>query len=156
MKKRVAYRKFSRGKDARRALLRSLTISFLEHGSMVTTKAKGKAVQPVVTKLVVLTRNDTVAARRKAASMLGNDRTSVAKLFGPIAQTFQGTNSGFTKLTNLPRRLGDGAQRVRIEWTKEVVKVEAKPAKAADKKAKPAKMAAKKTTASKPAKQAKK
>lgn len=121
MKKRVAYRKFSRATGSRRALFRSLVRSLVDKGAIVTTKTKAVAVAPIVTKVVRFAKKGDLAARRKAMMLLGNDRVSVDKLFGSIAKAFEGETTTFVRTVNLSRRKGDGVQLARIEWTKEIV-----------------------------------
>ena len=66
MRHRNANRKLSRNTSHRRALLRNLVTSFLEHGRLMTTLPKAKDLRPIVEKLVTLGKEGTLAARRRA------------------------------------------------------------------------------------------
>ena len=94
-----------------------------------------------------------ISSRRKVMSNLDNAREATDILFQKVAKAFSAKNSGFTRIISLPRRVGDNAQMVRMEWTEKVEfegkkkpevkekgkKVEEKPKKAAKKEVKPKK-----------------
>jgi len=120
MKKKVFGRKLSRDRGSRRALFRSLVKAMLERGTIVTTKAKVKAVQPLLERLVSVSKTKDVSVVRRVFSYLGNDAGSLKILFGQLAPLFQNRRGGFTRMVNLPRRKGDNAEMARIEWTEKV------------------------------------
>jgi large subunit ribosomal protein L17 len=120
MKKRVYGRKLGRERDTRRALFRSIIAALVEHGKIVTTKTKAKAVQGDIDKLITLAKKKTIAANRRLFAKLGNDKETVKKLVKLIAPTFSGRKSGYTRIVNLPRRRGDRAEMARLEWVKEL------------------------------------
>ena len=120
MNKRVFGRKLSRSRPAREALFASLAQSLIINGKIVTTRAKAKAVQGSVEKMVTLAKAGSIASRRKVMSNLDNKRETTDILFQKVAKAFTAKNSGFTRIISLPRRVGDNAQMVRMEWTKKV------------------------------------
>lgn len=124
MKKKVFGRKLSRSRPAREALFASLTQSLIINGSIVTTRAKAKAVQGSVEKIVTLAKAGTLSARRKVMSKLDNARKPVDILFQKVVKAFPAKTSGFTRIISLPRRVGDNAQMVRMEWTEKIVESE--------------------------------
>lgn len=146
MNKKVFGRKLSRSRPAREALFASLAKALIVNGKIVTTHAKAKAVVPSVEKMVTLAKKGQIAGRRKALGMLDNSREVTDKLFTGVAKAFSNKTSGFTRIVSLPRRSGDNAKMVRLEWTervefevkkketKEAVKKEIKPVKKAVKK----------------------
>jgi large subunit ribosomal protein L17 len=125
MKKKVFGRQLSRERDSRRALYRSLVRALTFNGKIVTTKAKAKAVQGEVEGLVTLAKDGSVAAKRKVYSVTGNDRSVADFIFKTIVPAFSEKRSGFTKITNLPRRKGDRAKIVRLEWGVEIERKDA-------------------------------
>jgi large subunit ribosomal protein L17 len=129
MKKMVFGRKLSRGRKARKALFRSLTQALILRGTMVTTKAKAKAVQGDIDKIISLAKKNSLSATRKASAILGNNRELTLRLAG-IAKAFVARTSGFTKIILLPRRKGDNAEMARIEWSQ---KIDLEPKKEAKK-----------------------
>ncbi len=82
MRHRIAGRQFSVESDHRRAMLRNLAAGVIEHGQIVTTLPKAKAVQPYVEKLITLARRRTLAARRLIQSRI-NDRAAFAWVADP-------------------------------------------------------------------------
>lgn len=125
MRKKVFGRKLSRDRGSRTALFRALVRSMVQHGKIVTTKAKAKAIQPAIEKLVSVSKSKDIAVIRRVFSYLGNDKRTVEILFNNIAKSFQNRKSGFTRVINLPRRMGDFAEMVRMEWT-DNIEVESK------------------------------
>ncbi len=123
MIKKVFGRKLGRGRAAREALFASLTRAIVLNGKISTTKAKAKAVQGDVEKVVTLARKGTLSARRQALSMLDNSKETVDKLFSQIAESFKNRNSGFTRIINLVPRKGDNTSMARLEWTEQIVEV---------------------------------
>jgi len=122
MKKKVFGRKLSREKDTRLALFRSLMRALVLNGKIKTTKAKAKAIQKSLEKLINLAKKGTLAARRRVYSRLGNDRKTADLIFGTILPAFSAKKSGFTRIINLPERRGDLAKMVRLEWSEEIKK----------------------------------
>jgi large subunit ribosomal protein L17 len=129
MNKKVFGRKLSRSRPAREALFVSLTRAMVLNGKIITTHAKAKAVQGNFDKFVTLAKKGDVTARRRALSKLDNSRDVVDLLFKKIAPAFSGRSSGYTRLVSLPRRKGDNARMMRIEWTEKIEMKEEKKAK---------------------------
>ncbi len=123
MRKMVFGRKFSRGKKGREALLRSLVRSIVVSNKIVTTKAKAKGIQAQLDKLVTLAKKGTLASRRQILAYVGNDKKTTDTLVNKIVPSFGDRKSGFTRITNLPSRLGDGAQMARLEWVEAIKEV---------------------------------
>lgn len=120
MKKKVFGRKLSRSRPAREALFASLAKSLILNGKIETTRAKAKAVIPDVEKMVTLAKKGEIAGRRKVLTMLDNAKEPTKILFKDIAKAFMSKNSGFTRITSLPRRVGDNAEMARLEWTEKI------------------------------------
>jgi large subunit ribosomal protein L17 len=111
--KRAGY-KLKRDMGARKALLRGLTTSVIEHERVITTVPKAKAVRPLVEKMITLAKRDSLHARRQAASFLETP-ASVKKLFETFGPRFAQRNGGYTRLTRLGPRQGDGAEQAILE-----------------------------------------
>ena len=114
MRHRVAGFKLKRPVDARDALLRNLATSVIEHERVVTTVPKAKAVRPLVEKMITLAKQDTLHSRRQAAAVLRTPG-SVKKLFDTLGTRFGQRNGGYTRITRLGPRKGDGAEQAMIE-----------------------------------------
>jgi large subunit ribosomal protein L17 len=109
-----AGRKLGRSAEHRKALLRNLMISLIEHRRIETTIAKAKAVQPKIESLLALAREDTPHARQLALSRL-NSKQAMRQLFAFAPEQYAGRNGGFTRITKLGPRMGDGAEVVVLE-----------------------------------------
>ncbi len=120
MKKKVFGRKLSRATSTRRALYRSIIRALVLYGSISTTKAKAKAIQPEVEKIINLAKENSVAGKRRVYAILGNDRKTASRIFEAITPLFMEVKSGFTRIINLPQRRGDNSKVVRFEWTKKI------------------------------------
>ena len=129
MRHRRAGYKLKRDVSARTALLRNLVTSVIDNERIITTITKAKAAQPLVDKMVTLAKEDTLHARRQAASFL-QTQDSVKKLFDKIGSRFGQRNGGYTRITRLGPRKGDGAEQAMLELVgSELVKRAAERAK---------------------------
>lgn len=115
MRHRKRGKTLDRRKGARNALLRGLVSNFVLYEKMDTTKAKAKAVRPLVERLVTRAKSDTLAAKRYAAARLYTDGAR-RKLFEVLGPRYKERNGGYTRIIPLRRRAGDGAEVVRIEF----------------------------------------
>jgi large subunit ribosomal protein L17 len=95
-------RTLGRTRSQRTALLRGLAISLLEHGSIVTTTAKAKELKPFAERLVTYGKQGTLAARRNAATKLGEPKSAViSKLFDEIAPKYADRSGGYTRIIKM-------------------------------------------------------
>jgi len=100
--------------SARRALLRNLVTSVIDNERIVTTVPKAKAAKPLVEKMITLAKRDTLHARRQAAAFLMTP-AAVKKLFDKLGTRFGQRNGGYTRITRLGPRKGDGAEQCMLE-----------------------------------------
>jgi large subunit ribosomal protein L17 len=114
MRHKVAGFKLKRPVDSRNALLRNLTTSVIEEERIITTVPKAKAVRPWVEKMITLAKQDTLHSRRQAAAVLRTP-ASVKKLFDTLGTRFGQRNGGYTRITHLGPRKGDGAEQAMLE-----------------------------------------
>lgn len=114
MRHKVGGYKLGRTVDARGMLFRNLVTSVIEHERVITTVPKAKAVRPLVEKMITLAKDDTLHARRQAASFLKTP-ASVKKLFDTLGARFGQRTGGYTRIVRLGPRKGDGAEQAMIE-----------------------------------------
>ena len=114
MRHRNAGRKLSRNTSHRRALLRNLVTSLLEHGRLMTTLPKAKEVRPLAEKMITLGKRDNLHARRQVQSYLLKEATA-KKVFDTIAPKFADRKGGYSRIIKLGFRKGDGADLAIIE-----------------------------------------
>lgn len=143
MRHKLAHRKLGRTSEHRKALLRNLCTSLIEHERLVTTLPKAKELRPFAERAITLgkrgftaeTPEEALHARRLAAGYLfaGNtDRVpdggykrpmaprtagvmALDKLFDEIAERFVDRPGGYTRILKLGPRKGDGAEMALIE-----------------------------------------
>lgn len=113
MRHRNSGKVLDRKKGPREALLKGLATSVILHEKVKTTKAKAKAVRPIVEKLITAGKGGTLAARRRLAGTVGENATK--KIMEVLAPRYKGRPGGYLRLTNLGRRVGDAAEMVQIE-----------------------------------------
>jgi large subunit ribosomal protein L17 len=114
MRHHNANRKFGRVRKVRNGLLKSLALSLITDGRMMTTEAKAKEIRPVVEKMVSLGLKNTLASRRIVVSQIGE--AGAKKLIKDISPKYSDRKGGFTRITKLPQRLSDGAKMAVIEF----------------------------------------
>ncbi|MBV8729140.1 MAG: 50S ribosomal protein L17 [Acidobacteriia bacterium] len=114
MRHRVAGFKLKREVDSRVALLRNLATSVILEERIITTVPKAKAVRPLVDRLITLAKADTLHSRRQAAGVLRTP-ASVKKLFDTLGTRFGQRSGGYTRITRLGPRKGDGAEQAMLE-----------------------------------------
>jgi large subunit ribosomal protein L17 len=107
--------KLRRNPSHRKALLRNLTASVIEHNRVETTLAKAKAVRPLVEKMITLGKSGTLADKRRALSFLYKRKT-VHILFDEVAPRFMDRKGGYTRIIKSDFRKGDGAEMAYLEF----------------------------------------
>ena len=115
MRHRKKGKKLGREKASRDALIKSLAMSLVLYEKMKTTHAKAKVVRPFVERMITTGKNDTVAARRKIASILSYPK-AVKKVFEVLGPRYKERGGGYTRIVRIGRRLGDGAEMAVIEF----------------------------------------
>ena len=99
---------------SRNSLLKNLVTSVIENERVVTTATKARAIKPLVDKMITLGKKNTLHARRQAAGILQTP-AAVQKLFDKLAPRFGMRNGGYTRISRLGWRKGDGAEQAIIE-----------------------------------------
>lgn len=99
----------------RKALLRNLAISLIEHKRIVTTLAKAKALRQFIEPLVTKAKSNTMHSRRVVFSYL-NNKEAVKELFGDIGPKVGDRPGGYVRVIKTGFRRGDGAETAMIEF----------------------------------------
>lgn len=103
-----------RKKGHRKALLKNLAISLVEHKRINTTLAKAKALRIFVEPLITKSKNNTTHSRRVVFSYLQN-KEAVKTLFDEIAGKVGDRPGGYTRIIKTGNRKGDNAEMAMIE-----------------------------------------
>lgn len=109
-------RKFGRNKNQRNALMKGLALSLIAHGRIETTEAKAKELRPMIEKLITKANVGTLASHRIVLSRLYGRGAETKTLIEKIAPKYKDQKGGYTRITKLPRRLGDSSAMAVIEF----------------------------------------
>ena len=115
MRHRRTRHKLSRDSAHRKALMRNLSRSLIEHERIKTSQAKAKAVKPEVEKAITLAKRGDLHARRQLLSRFGQDKFIVHKLVEEIAPRYAERPGGYTRITKLGPRKSDSTEMVFLE-----------------------------------------
>jgi large subunit ribosomal protein L17 len=105
------FRHLSRDSAHRRALLRNLATSLIEHESITTTWHKAKEAQRWVEKLITLGKKNTNASRTKAQGMIFDEQHKfMPKIFGELAERYSTRAGGYTRVLRTESHKDDAAE----------------------------------------------
>ena len=124
MRHRRQTHRLGRNHNERTALLENLVSSLLVHQEVKTTLQKAKAAKRLADHVITLGKSDTLAARRKVFSYL-QDHQLTSKIFKEVSPRFKSRIGGYTRILQLDRRKGDGAQLALLELTEKEIRVKA-------------------------------
>ena len=102
------HRKLGRSVSHRKAMLRNLVTSLLDHEEVRTTDAKAKEIRRIAERMITLGKRGTLHARRQALKTLRSKEVA-AKVFDIYADRYNDRAGGYTRIMKLGRRHGDNA-----------------------------------------------
>ena len=114
MRHRKSGRQLSRNSSHRKAMLRSMTVSLVEHEIIKTTLIKAKELRMVAEPLITLAKNDSVANRRLAFNRT-RDKATVGKLFTDLGPRYTERPGGYIRILKCGMRAGDNAPMAYVE-----------------------------------------
>ncbi|MAG32077.1 MAG: 50S ribosomal protein L17 [Deltaproteobacteria bacterium] len=114
MNHRKTGRKLSRTSAHRKALLRNMVTSLLEHEQIRTTDAKAKELRGVAERMITLGKRGTLHARRQALKTI-RSQSVTSKVFDKLADRYRERPGGYTRVIKLGNRAGDAAPMSIIE-----------------------------------------
>ena len=120
--------RLGRNPKKRNAMLEHMVSSLLSHQQIKTTLQKAKAAQRLADKVITLGKDGTLSAKRQVFAYL-QDHTLTSKVFKEVAPRFKDRKGGYTRILQLHRRKGDGAQLALLELTEKEIKVKEVKAK---------------------------
>lgn len=115
MRHRARVSTFGRKSGPRKALLRGLVTSLVEHGRIKTTLAKAKELRRHVERAVTLGKKQSLHSQRLLLSRYPNEET-VATIMKDLAPRFKDRQGGYTRILKLGNRPGDNAEMAYIEF----------------------------------------
>lgn len=115
MRHRKVGKTLDRKAAPRRALLRNLATSLVLYEKIKTTKAKAKAVQPYVERMITVGKENSLNSRRRLLTELMT-KNAVEKVLNELSPRYLKRNGGYTRITRVGFRTGDAAEVVQIEF----------------------------------------
>ncbi len=111
--------KLNRTFNQRKALVRTQLNALINNGQITTTQSKAKLIKPLVDRLITKAKVGSVHARRQLAATLASV-SSANRLVDVIMPLFAEKKSGFTSLTKIKIRKGDGTTMSTLRFLAEI------------------------------------
>jgi large subunit ribosomal protein L17 len=127
-----AVSKLGRTSSHRKAMLRNMVTSLLQHEKIRTTDVKAKELKKVAEKMITLGKRGDLHARRQALAVV-RDPEIVGKLFGELSERYRQRAGGYTRIIKMGYRVGDNAPLSSVEFIDIVQKKKAKKKEASAK-----------------------
>lgn len=93
----------------RRAMMRNMVTSLIEHERITTILARAKELRQPLDKMISLGKKGDLSARRKALTFV-KSKLAMKSLFGELAERYGERPGGYSRIIRLSARKGDGAQ----------------------------------------------
>ena len=93
----------------------NMSNALIKHEQITTTLAKAKELRRFVEKIVTLGKKGDLFSRRKAVSILQDQKMS-KKVFDVLAERYKSRAGGYTRIVKLGNRYGDNAPTAVIEF----------------------------------------
>jgi large subunit ribosomal protein L17 len=117
MGRRTDQRRKGQTSSYEKAMYRNLVTDLLGYEKVTTTEAKAKRVCGLAEEMITLGKKGGLHQRRQALSFIF-DKKVTDKVFGELAERYANRTGGYTRVTKLGQRLGDGAPTVVLELMK--------------------------------------
>jgi len=114
MRHRCSGRGLSRTSSHRKAMFSNMCCSLIEHELIKTTVAKAKELRRHFEPLITVSKEDSVAARRRVFSKL-RSKSAVGKLFKTLGPRYEQRPGGYIRILKCGNRVGDNAPMAYIE-----------------------------------------
>lgn len=115
MRHRVNRKNFGRDFNHKKALIRNLVISLVEHGRIKTTLHKAKELRRHADRAITIGKRGGLNSVRILLSKYPNKKT-VSEVVDNLSQRFKDRHGGYTRIIKIGKRLGDNAEMAFIEW----------------------------------------
>ncbi len=117
MSRKAVEGKSGKTSSYKRAMYRNLVTDLLGYEKITTTEAKAKQVRGLAEKMITLGKQGGLHSRRQALAFVF-DKKVTDKVFTELAERYVTRPGGYTRITKLGPRLGDGAAMVQLELVK--------------------------------------
>lgn len=99
----------------RKALVRGLVYSLVEHERVKTTLQRARVIRPLVEKAITLGKKGDLKAYRLLLSRYSR-KTVVSKIVNDLSKRFKDRPGGYTRIVKLGFRPGDSSPKALIEF----------------------------------------
>ncbi len=107
-------KQLGRQKNQRNALIKTLAVSLIKNGKIVTTETKAKVLRSFVEKLITKGKANTLNSQRLIAGVVGS--TMAKKICKEISPKYSERKGGYTRVVKVKTRISDGAKIAQIEF----------------------------------------
>ena len=114
MRHRKAKVTLDRNSAQRQRLVRGLAMSLILHERIVTTPARARVARSLVERLITLGKQNDLHHRRQILRRIPQPAIA-KKILETLGPRFKTRAGGYTRMTKLATRKGDGAEQVVIE-----------------------------------------
>jgi large subunit ribosomal protein L17 len=111
-----ANKKLGMDSSHRKAVLRNMVTSLIEHERIKTTDTRAKELRRIAERMVTLGKRGDLHALRQTMEVI-RLKSVAKKLFEDIAPRYKNINGGYTRIIKLGHRHGDNAAISIIEFT---------------------------------------
>ena len=115
MKHNIKNKKLNKTSSHRKAMFMNMSNALIKHEQITTTLPKAKELKRFVEKIVTLGKKGDLLSRRKAVSILQDQKMS-KKVFDIFAERYKARAGGYTRIIKLGNRFGDNAPTAVIEF----------------------------------------
>lgn len=111
---------FRRNTKWRSSMIRSLATDVIIYGRIETNLARAKDLRKEVDRLITYAKKNTLASRRRAATILRDVKTkdgvpALKYLFDTLATKYQNRAGGYTRIIKIAPRQGDNTKMAILE-----------------------------------------
>merc|ERR1712151_254452 len=115
MRHGIRTKRLGRPTDQRKALIRALVTGVLTHGKIKTTKARAKTIRKYVDKIITLSKDGSLHARRQIEAFV-YDKKLVTSIMKQAPKRYVDRAGGYCRVVpDIRSRRGDAAKMATIE-----------------------------------------
>jgi large subunit ribosomal protein L17 len=129
-----AYRRLGMNASHRKAMMRNMVTSLIEHERIETTDTRAKEIRRLADRMVTLGKRGDLHSLRLSLKTV-RTKTAAKKLFDELAPRFKEKQGGYTRIVKIGRRVGDNADMAILEWSLPQASIEISKKKSAKKEA---------------------
>jgi len=109
-----AHRRLGMNASHRKAMMRNMVTSLIEHERIETTDTRAKEIRRLADRMVTLGKRGDLHSMRLSLKTV-RTKTAAKKLFDELAPRFKEIPGGYTRIVKIGRRHGDNADMSILE-----------------------------------------